>query len=109
MWGWATYTALVQLFNHSVATASYDCSAEDCVIPAKGKYCVGTQIKIAVPSGTYGRVAPRSGLAAKHFIDVGAGVIDEDYRGEVKVLLFNHSDVDFAGVCKLSCLPREQC
>ncbi len=31
----------------------------------------------------------------KHFIDTGAGVIDADYRGEVKVLLFNHSDVDF--------------
>lgn len=42
-----------------------------------------------------GRIAPRSGLAAKHFIDTGAGVIDADYRGEVKVLLFNHSDVDF--------------
>lgn len=46
-----------------------------------------------------GRVAPRSGLAAKHFIDTGAGVIDADYRGEVKVLLFNHSDVDFPGMC----------
>lgn len=44
-----------------------------------------------------GRVAPRSGLASKHFIDTGAGVIDADYRGEVKVLLFNHSDVDFPG------------
>ena len=42
-----------------------------------------------------GRIAPRSGLAAKHFIDTGAGVIDADYRGEVKVLLFNHSEVDF--------------
>jgi len=42
-------------------------------------------------------VAPRSGLASKHFIDTGAGVIDADYRGEVKVLLFNHSDVDFPG------------
>lgn len=42
-----------------------------------------------------GRVAPRSGLASKHFIDTGAGVIDADYRGEVKVLLFNFSDVDF--------------
>lgn len=42
-----------------------------------------------------GRVAPRSGLAAKHFIDTGAGVIDADYRGEVKVLLFNFSEVDF--------------
>lgn len=42
-----------------------------------------------------GRVAPRSGLASKHFIDTGAGVIDADYRGEVKVLLFNFSEVDF--------------
>lgn len=43
-------------------------------------------------------MAPRSGLAAKHFIDTGAGVIDADYRGEVKVLLFNHSDIDFPGM-----------
>lgn len=50
-----------------------------------------------------GRVAPRSGLASKHFIDTGAGVIDADYRGEVKVLLFNHSDVDFPG---MSCHVR---
>jgi dUTPase len=42
-----------------------------------------------------GRIAPRSGLASKNFIDTGAGVIDADYRGEVKVLLFNFSDVDF--------------
>jgi deoxyuridine 5'-triphosphate nucleotidohydrolase len=54
-----------------------------------------TDIAIAVPLGTYGRVAPRSGLALKHGIDVGAGVIDEDYRGNVGVILFNHSDVDF--------------
>lgn len=42
-----------------------------------------------------GRIAPRSGLASKNFIDIGAGVIDADYRGQVKILLFNHSDVDF--------------
>lgn len=40
-------------------------------------------------------IAPRSGLAWKHSIDVGAGVIDADYRGPVGVILFNHSDVDF--------------
>ena len=42
-----------------------------------------------------GRVAPRSGLASKSFIDTGAGVIDSDYRGEVKVLLFNHAETEF--------------
>lgn len=50
---------------------------------------------VAIPSKHYGRVAPRSGLASKHYIDVGAGVIDEDYRGELKVLLFNFSNKDF--------------
>ena len=40
-------------------------------------------------------VVPRSGLAWKHSIDVGAGVIDADYRGPLGVILFNHSDVDF--------------
>jgi dUTP pyrophosphatase len=49
------------------------------------KALVKTDIQIALPSGCYGRVAPRSGLAAKHFIDVAAGVIDEDYR-EILVL-----------------------
>lgn len=51
---------------------------------------------MAIPHGNYGRVAPRSGLAVKNFIDVGAGVIDSDYRGEVKVLLFNFGSTDFS-------------
>ena len=38
---------------------------------------------------------PRSVLKWKHSSDVGAGVIDADYRGPVGVILFNHSDVDF--------------
>ncbi|KAF2432869.1 dUTPase [Tothia fuscella] len=77
--------------------AGYDLySAEDNAVPARGKAMISTGIAIAVPAGTYGRVAPRSGLAAKHSIDTGAGVIDADYRGEVKVILFNFSDNDFA-------------
>ena len=48
-----------------------------------------------MPHGTYGRIAPRSGLALKAGIDVGAGVVDSDYRGPLGVLLFNHSDSDF--------------
>ena len=80
----------------SIDSAGYDFySAEETeVLPWKRKV-VGTQIAIKVPKGTYGRIAPRSGLAAKHGIDIGAGVIDADYRGEVKVLLINHSDVKF--------------
>ena len=76
--------------------AGYDiASAEETVVPAKGKTVVKTGISIAVPNGCYGRIAPRSGLAVKKFIDVGAGVIDADYRGEIGVVLFNHSDEDF--------------
>lgn len=80
----------------SMKSAGYDLkSAYDYMIPARGKEIVDTGIKIELPEGCYGRIAPRSGLAAKHFIDVGAGVVDEDYRGVIKVVLFNHSDKDF--------------
>eukprot|EP00873_Tetraselmis_striata_P018248 jgi/Tetstr1/438512/TSEL_027067.t1 len=76
--------------------AGYDMySAVDDVVPARGKAMIKTDISIAIPAGTYARVAPRSGLAWKHSIDTGAGVVDEDYRGPVNVILFNHSDVDF--------------
>lgn len=51
-----------------------------------------TGVAITVPEGTYGQLAPRSGLACKAGIHVGAGVIDRDYTGEIKVLLFNLSD-----------------
>lgn len=70
-------------------------SAGDYVVPARGKEIVKTDITIELPVGCYGRIAPRSGLAAKYSIDVGAGVVDEDYRGDIRVILFNHSDVEF--------------
>jgi dUTP pyrophosphatase len=72
-------------------------SAEGKTVPAGGKALIDTQLSIAVPLGTYGRVAPRSGLAAKHSIHTGAGVIDADYRGCVFVLLFNLGKEDFVG------------
>ncbi|CAH1432393.1 unnamed protein product [Lactuca virosa] len=80
----------------SSLAAGYDLSsAIDTKVPARGKALVPTDLSIAVPEGTYARIAPRSGLTWKHSIDVGAGVIDADYRGPVGVILFNHSDSEF--------------
>ena len=79
----------------SSGAAGYDLSsAKDIIVPAHGKAIAPTNLSISVPYGTYGRIAPRSGLAWKKHIDVGAGVIDSDYRGDVGVVLFNHGDSD---------------
>ena len=58
---------------------------------------VPTGLAVEIPHGFYGRVAPRSGLAMRHGIDTMAGIIDSDYRGELKVLLINlgHETVSF--------------
>ena len=78
----------------SEMAAGYDLkSAYDVIVPAEGKALVKTDLQIQLPSHCYGRVAPRSGLAWKIFINVGAGVID-DYRGNVGVVLFNHAKTD---------------
>ncbi len=64
----------------SALAAGYDLyAAYDAVIPPKGKTVVKTDIQVAVPPGCYGRVAPRSGLTVKNFIDVG---------GETRLLAF---------------------
>ena len=54
-----------------------------------------TDIQITLPAGCYGRVALYPGLAAKHFIDVGAGIIDEEYRGNIGAVLFNFGKEKF--------------
>ena len=80
--------------DHSVGYDLY--SSEDAMVPSQaGRAIVRTGITVVLPPGVYGRVAPRSGLAAKHCINVGAGVIDPDYTGEIKVILFNHGLKDF--------------
>eukprot|EP00958_Prasinococcus_capsulatus_P023990 scaffold3691_cov394-Prasinococcus_capsulatus_cf.AAC.10 len=70
-------------------------SVQDTVVPSGGRALVKTGLSIAIPQGTYARIAPRSGLAYKSGIDVGAGVVDYDYRGEVGVILFNFGNEDF--------------
>ena len=68
------------------------CSIEDLNIASRERALARTGFAVAIPPGFYGRVAPRSGLASKNGLDVLAGVIDSDYRGEVCVLLYNTSD-----------------
>ena len=76
--------------------AGYDmAAAQAAVVPAHGKVLVKTGLSMAIPPGCYGRVTPRSGLALKIFIDVGAEVIDSYYRGELRIILFNFGDEDF--------------
>ena len=68
-------------------------SLEQVTVPARGSVLASTGVAIQLPENTYGQIAPRSGLSVKG-IDIGAGIIDEDYRGEIKVLLRNQSDQD---------------
>lgn len=75
--------------------AGYDLtSVEDVHLVPGQRLLVPTGLSMAIPPGHYGRVAPRSGLAVKMGIDVGAGVLDSVFRGEVKVLLINHGNRD---------------
>jgi len=68
---------------------------EDVLVPARGQKLIGSGIGIGIPQGRYPRVAPRSGLAYKESIEIGGGVIDADYTGEVKVIMMNHHKKDY--------------
>lgn len=94
----------VKLLNHLAKTptrstdgsAGYDISAVDCdtVMPGM-RAVVKTGVSIAIPEGRVAIIKPRSGLAMRYGIDVLAGVIDSDYRGEIQVVLVNHGSVPF--------------
>ncbi|AFC40560.1 dUTPase [Goose adenovirus 4] len=80
----------------SAGSVGYDLySAQNLTIEPHCHSVVFTDLSFKFPYGCYGRIAPRSGLAAKFMIDVGAGVIDPDFRGNVGVVLFNFSDKRF--------------
>src|SRR4051812_48194757 len=66
---------------------------QEVVIPTKQRVVIPTGIAAEIPRGHYLRVAPRSGLSKKG-LDIGAGVIDPDYRGEIKALVINNSAND---------------
>jgi dUTP pyrophosphatase len=81
----------------SASAAGADLRASEALVIAPGaRAAVPTGLRLAIPQGHAGLVWPRSGLAVRHGIDTLAGVIDCDYRGEVKVVLVNHGDEPFA-------------
>lgn len=66
------------------------CMNDPIVIPPGGRACIDLGIAIELPPGHELQVRPRSGLARRHGIDVHLGTVDEDYRGEVSAIVFNH-------------------
>ncbi len=80
-------------YRATSGAAGYDLTSPiDTTVASHGKQLINLGFEMSIPEGHYGRIAPRSSLSWKHFIDVGAGVIDSDYRGDVGVILYNHSD-----------------
>lgn len=72
-------------------------AAEAMTLKPGGRHLVPTGLSISLPPGFEAQVRPRSGLAVKHGVTVlnSPGTIDCDYRGEIKVPLINHGQVDF--------------
>ena len=76
--------------------AGLDLYADESSAVQPGEWAViGTGIALAIPPGHVGLIWPRSGLAVRYAIDVLAGVLDSDYRGEVRVALVNHGLLHF--------------
>lgn len=79
-------------------SAGCDLKANEQVTIQPGEWrLVSTGLRLSIPRGYMGMVCPRSGLAAKHGLTVlnAPGIIDSDYRGEVKVVLINHSSQEY--------------
>jgi len=80
----------------SIGAAGADLrSAEAAVLAPGARLAVGTGLSLELPAGHVGLVWPRSGLAVRHGVDTLAGVIDSDYRGELRVVLVNHGQEPF--------------
>ncbi len=80
----------------SAEAAGYDLYARldnlNLIIEPHSSVLVSTGVAMKIPYGYYGRIAPRSGFSVKTGLVINAGVIDSDYRGEVKILFQNYSD-----------------
>lgn len=94
----------------------YACLDKDIVIKPRERVLIPTGIAIAVPEGYGGFVFPRSGTASKYGISLSncVGVIDSDYRGEVKIPVINHGTEDYVihdkdRVAQLVIMPVDLC
>ena len=82
--------------RQTMGAAGHDLvSEQEVVLEAGSSAIISTGVQVALPMGYYGRVAGRSSLAFKHGITAFEGTIDSDYRGEIKVKLFNHSKENY--------------
>jgi len=86
-----------RMTKHAAGYDIYSCNEEDIAIKSGEVVLIPTGIAISLPVGFEAQVRPRSGLAIKHQIGVlnSPGTIDADYRGEIKIILFNFGKTDF--------------
>ncbi|RWS03455.1 DUTPase (Dut)-like protein, partial [Leptotrombidium deliense] len=84
-------------------SAGYDLfSVDDIIIKSHTVAKISTGLKFHIPSTHFAKIESKSGLAFYCNVHVAAGVIDSDYRGEIKVILCNQNDVDFRVVAGMS-------
>ena len=96
---WVNYVAPLKPRYQTAGSAGCDLVAvEQVTIPAGEWRLVGTGLFLEIPDGFAGLVCPRSGLAVKNGVTVlnAPGILDSDYRGEVKVILMNHSTQEYS-------------
>lgn len=83
--------------NHESDTGYDVYSIEDVTIPARGSAVVGVGLKFAdIPEGYWIKVESRSGLGFKHGITAHPGIIDNGYRGDAGIKLYNLTDTDYS-------------
>ena len=78
-------------YQATEGAAGYDLfAAETKTLLPKSTDTISLDLRWAIPSGSYGKVFPRSGILKEHFVTIDAGVINSDFRGIIQVLLVNH-------------------
>jgi len=86
-----------RMSTHAAGYDLYSCHQQNIILKKGEVKLVPTGIAISLPDGYEAQIRPRSGLAIKHGIGVlnAPGTIDADYRGEIKIILFNYGKEDF--------------